>query len=126
MKRIIASTLMALAIALTATAAFAVDKPCFSNGKALIPAKYVSMSVTGTVYLAAPENDWGKKSLVGYELTKEASGDYSIAEDKVKTGEGHPVAIKTGRPAKADWPNNLAWSSATPNGKHLAFEDTCQ
>lgn len=121
----IVATLVALAITLVAAAAFAVEKPCFSGDKALIPAKDVTMSVSGTIYLAAPENDWGKGNLAGYELTKEANGDYSIAASKVNTGEGHPVVMKTGRPAKAAWPNNLAWSSSTPGGKHLVFEETC-
>jgi len=129
MRNRILATMLALAITLTATAAFAASKACYSGGKAYVAADVIAgiSTATGDVVLLCPENNWGKNANTAeFVMTKEADGRYSISESKFKTGEGHPARMKTGRAANSDWPNNYAWSNATPSTKHLEFQENCQ
>ncbi|NTW22220.1 hypothetical protein HGA34_01590 [Candidatus Falkowbacteria bacterium] len=129
MKRLISSTLVALAITLSSTLAFAgVTQTCVDGDSIRVPARaMVGLNMSATIYAACDENQWGAGDMTGYELVKDSAGDYVIAKSKIADGRFHPVNVTSG---KVLWSKTHAVKGLTVDrsegGSNLKADAACK
>lgn len=129
MKKQIFTVMMALVISLTAAVAFAaVTQTCVDGDTIRVPARaMVGLNLSGTIYAACDENQWGAGDMTGYELVKDSAGDYVIAKSKIADGRFHPVNLASG---KVIWSKTHAVKGLTidrsEGGSNLKAETSCK